>query len=74
MLAVVNRVIETYGLLVNLSAEQERVAREDVTQFLAALKETDEERLAVEGVKFLRGDRPSRLRRRVILSLQSPGT
>ena len=51
------RVMDAYGLLVRLSIEEEQVARQKLLAFLTASKLTDETRLAVEGIKFLRSSR-----------------
>jgi len=64
MEAAIKRVMSAYGLLKRLTVAEEREAREDLRDFLAQLKITDEHQLAVEGVKYLRGDRPSRRRAR----------
>ena len=63
MEAAINRVMHTYGMLVNLTLEEERNARDELTKFLAKSKTADEHALAVEGVKFLRGHKPARTRR-----------
>jgi hypothetical protein len=52
MQAAIDRVMYTYGLLVNPTAEQEQVAREKVSNFLAGTKTDDENKLAVEGLIF----------------------
>jgi hypothetical protein len=59
---VVERVVCTYGMMVNLSSEEERWTREHVIKFLAGRSE-DENVLAVEAIKHLRGSKPSRIRR-----------
>ena len=41
----------------------ERNARDELTKFLATSKTSDEHALAVEGVKFLRGQKEARTRR-----------
>ena len=53
----IKRVMDAYGLLVRLFIEDERAARERVSAFLASSKLTDENQLAVAGVKFLRASR-----------------
>lgn len=63
MQAAIDRVMNTYGMLVNLTREEEQIARERVAQFLSNATADDETKLAVEGIKFLRGDKPSRRRR-----------
>jgi hypothetical protein len=62
MQAAIDRVMHTYGMLVNLTSGEEQTAREKVTAFLARSKTNDENQLAIEGIKFLRGDKPSRKR------------
>jgi hypothetical protein len=59
---IVDRVMRTYGLMVNLTAAEEQAARERVTAFLKD-KSDDTRTLTVEGVKLLRGERTSRTRR-----------
>jgi hypothetical protein len=54
MQAAIDRVMHTYGMLVNLSAEQEQVARERVSSFLASAHTDDKNKLAVEGLRYLR--------------------
>ena len=58
---VIDRVMRTYGMMVNLTPEEEQSARERLTEFLKG-KDDSARQLSVEGVKFLRGDRPSRTR------------
>jgi len=57
MQAAIDRVMRTYGMMVNLTVEQERTARERVSQFLAG-KTADEHQLAIEGLRFLRTVQP----------------
>jgi hypothetical protein len=57
MQAALDRVMHTYGMLVNLTAEQEQLAREKVTSFLASAKTDDENKLAVEGLRYLRASK-----------------
>jgi hypothetical protein len=59
---VIERVLRTYALMVTLTPSEEQVARESLERYLAD-KSDDTRRLAVEGVKFLRGDRTPRARR-----------
>jgi hypothetical protein len=54
MQAAVDRVMKTYGMLVNLTAQQEQAAREKVSSFLASARTDDENKLAVEGLRYLR--------------------
>jgi hypothetical protein len=56
MQAAIDRVMHTYGMIVNLTAEQERIAREKVS----STKTDDENQLAVEGLRYLRATPPDR--------------
>jgi hypothetical protein len=60
MQAAIDRVMQTYCLLVNLTAEQEQVAREKVSSFLASTDTDDENKLAVAGLRYLRASPPER--------------
>ncbi|WMT79707.1 hypothetical protein [Bradyrhizobium sp. Ash2021] len=53
MEAVIDRVMQAYGLMVNLTPDEESSARERVSQFLAD-KTGDEHQLAVEGLRYLK--------------------
>jgi hypothetical protein len=57
MQAAIDRVMKTYGMIVNLTAEQEQAAREKVTHHLAEQPETDEKTLAIAGLRYLRSVR-----------------
>ena len=57
MQAAIDRVMQTYGMMANLSAEEQRVARERVTSYLAERPEASEHALAVEGLRYLRSVR-----------------
>jgi uncharacterized protein YoaH (UPF0181 family) len=61
MQAVIDRVMATYRMMVQLTHDEEQEARERVGRFLQG-KGTDEHMLAVEGHKYLRG-RPAKQRR-----------
>jgi hypothetical protein len=54
MQAVIDRVMETYGMLVKLTPDQERATRDQVSEFLAKLETDDDNRLAVEGLRYLK--------------------
>jgi hypothetical protein len=54
MQAAIERVIETYGMIVNLTVDEERAAREKVTSYLSEKKGIDERMLAIEGLRYLR--------------------
>jgi uncharacterized protein YoaH (UPF0181 family) len=62
MQTAIERVMTTYGMMVDLTPEQQQEARERVGRFLQG-KGTDEHMLAVEGLKYLR--RRATKRRRV---------
>jgi hypothetical protein len=51
MQAAIDRVMQTYSMMVNLTAAQEDEAREKVSNFLKE-KVGDEHHLAVEGLKY----------------------
>ena len=53
----IDRVMRTYGMIVNLTADDERAAREKVTSHLAEKSDADENALAVEGLRYLRSVR-----------------
>jgi hypothetical protein len=57
----INRVMQTYGMMVNLTSEQEEKAREKVSKFLFDKTGTDH-MLAVEGLKHLLGHAAKRRR------------
>lgn len=52
--AAIDRVMKTYGMLVNLTPQQEQAAREKVSSFLANAHTADENKLAIEGLRYLR--------------------
>jgi hypothetical protein len=57
MQAAVDRVMETYGMIVNLTEDEERAARDKITSFLAEKPEIGENALAIEGLRYLRSVR-----------------
>ena len=61
MQAAIDRVLQTYGLMVNLTAEEEQATRRRLEKHLAGMQ-ADEKALAVEGLRHLRG--PGRVARR----------
>ncbi len=54
MQAAIDRVMQTYTMIVNLTPDEERVARQKVASHLADQPESDEHALAVEGLRYLR--------------------
>ena len=70
MQAAIDRVMQTYGLMVNLTPGQEAEAREKVSNFLKD-KVGDEHNLAVEGLKYLLGHGATRRRQPAHLSTAS---
>jgi hypothetical protein len=58
MQLAIDRVMQAYGMMVNLTPDEERIAREKVAAYLATADVEDENRLAVEGLKYLREARP----------------
>jgi hypothetical protein len=61
MQTAIERVMQTYGMIVSLTAEQQREARERVSKFLVH-KGSDEHKLAVEGLRHLLGRTTKRRR------------
>ena len=62
MQVALERVMKTYGMMVNLTLEQQDEARARLKDFL--LQRTgSEEQLTILGLRFLRGNRKSRRRR-----------
>jgi hypothetical protein len=55
MEASIDRVMKTYGMMVNLTRHQEQTVRKIVSKFLEARPETDEQKLAIEGLRYIRG-------------------
>jgi hypothetical protein len=65
MEAAVDRVLQTYAMMVNLTAEEEQATRRRLEKHLAGMQ-ADDNALAVEGLRYLRGsDRPYRTRRKL---------
>lgn len=62
MRVAIDRVMQTYGMMINLTPAQELEARDRVSRFLSD-KGGDEHNLAVEGLKYLLG-RVTKPRRR----------
>ena len=62
MEAAVERVMQTYGMLVSLTSTQERETKERVSSYLKD-KGDDEHKLAVEGLRHLLGHTLKRRRR-----------
>jgi hypothetical protein len=54
MQAAIDRVMATYGMIVKLTPNEERAARERVMSHLAGKPEADERILAIEGLRYLR--------------------
>jgi hypothetical protein len=54
MQAAIDRVMRTYGLIVNLTPAQEMLVREKVARFLGEKSETDERKLAIDGLRYVR--------------------
>jgi hypothetical protein len=62
MQAAIDRVMQTFTMMASLTLEEARAARERLTAHLANM-DADEKRLAVEGLRYLRGpDRTSKRR------------
>lgn len=61
MREVVDEIIRSYGLMVSQTEEELQQARMRVTEFLKDQKGTPRE-LSIEGLRFLRGDKPYKKR------------
>jgi hypothetical protein len=57
MQAAIDRVMQTFTLIVNLTPYEQQAAREKATSFLAEKPEASEHQLAVEGLRYLRSVR-----------------
>jgi hypothetical protein len=57
MQAAIDRVMQTYGMIVNLTDEETRATREKVSSYLAEKPDATEHQLAVEGLRYLRSER-----------------
>ena len=54
MQAAIDRVMKTYGMIVNLTPDEEKAVRDKVTSHLADKPDADERVLAIEGLRYLR--------------------
>ena len=63
MQEAIDRVMQAYTMIANLTPEQARATRERLATHLAGI-EADEKALAVEGLRYLRG--PDRITKRRI--------
>jgi CHASE1-domain containing sensor protein len=61
MQAAIDRVMQAFTMIANLTPEEAQATRERLTQYLAGM-DADEKALAVEGLRYLRG--PCRVARR----------
>lgn len=59
MQTAIDRVMHTYGMLFKLTLQEEQAAREKVSNFLANAKTDDENKLAVQGLRYLRESKAS---------------
>ena len=53
MQAAIDRVMQTYGMIVNLTSEEAQAARDKVSSHLAERPDASEQELAVEGLRYL---------------------
>ena len=61
MQAAIDRVMQAFTMMANLTPEEAQATRERLTEYLAGM-DADEKALAVEGLRYLRG--PGRVARR----------
>jgi hypothetical protein len=65
MQAAIDRVLQAYGMMVNLTSEEQQATRRKLEKHLAGMH-ADDNALSVEGLRYLRGpDRPRRVRRKL---------
>ena len=57
MQAAIDRVMQTYCMIVTLTDAETQAAREKVSSYLAERPEATEQQLAVEGLRYLRSVR-----------------
>jgi hypothetical protein len=50
----IERVMQTYGMIVNLTWAEEFVVREKVSTFLGQKSEDDEQKLTIAGLQYVR--------------------
>jgi len=50
----IDRVMQTYGMIVNLTPAEELVVREKVSRFLGQKSEDDEQKLTIAGLRYVR--------------------
>jgi hypothetical protein len=50
----IDRVMHTYGMIVNLTPAEELVVRKKVSKFLGQKSEDDEQKLTVAGLQYVR--------------------
>jgi len=58
----IEKILNTYGMMVTLTPDQQQEARESLIRFLSD-KNEDAHALTIAGLKFLRGEKFSRTRR-----------
>jgi hypothetical protein len=54
MQAAIDRIMQTYGMIVQMTPNQERVVREKVASFLGQKSEKDEQKLTIAGLQYVR--------------------
>ena len=54
MQAAIDRIMQTYGMIVQMTPDQERVVREKVSNFLGQKSEQDVQKLTIAGLQYVR--------------------
>lgn len=49
-----DRIMQTYGMIVRMTPDQERIVREKVSTFLGQKSEGDEQKLTIAGLRYVR--------------------
>ena len=62
MQAAIDRKMQAFTMMTNLTPEEAQATRESLTEYLAGM-DADEKALAIEGLRCLRGDARRRMAR-----------
>lgn len=54
MQAAIDRIMQTYGMIIQLTPDQDRIVREKVSNFLRQKSENDEHKLTIAGLQYVR--------------------
>ena len=54
MQTAIDRIMQTYGMIIQMTPDQERVVREKVSNFLGQKSEQDVQKLTIAGLQYVR--------------------